>query len=182
MISHRGVAEVVGDGGSVLLRAGMLSEAYPGSYPSTPEPFNTFMADNFDGWVDEREAAYRVNDRYPDDSGYSAEVYEELPREVRPYYGELSRHGRWDYTADYGYVWYPSGMATVLASLLRRVLGVRTPRLLLGLLRTLGLGPVPLRSLGLGRRVRLGLGAGAGLRRSLGRLVLGLGRTSDGPR
>ena len=112
VISHRGVAEVVGDGGSVLLRAGMLSEAYPGSYPSSPEPFNTFMADNFDGWVDERENSYRVRDRYAGDSGQAAEVYQDLPGEVQPYYDELSRHGQWDYTSDYGYVWYPSGMAS----------------------------------------------------------------------
>jgi len=111
VVSHRGVAEVVGEGGSVLLRAGMISEAYPGSYPSTPEPFNTFVADDFDGWVEAREATYRVRDRYADDPGYSAEAYEAVPSEVRPYYGELSQYGRWAYTVDYGYVWYPSGVS-----------------------------------------------------------------------
>jgi hypothetical protein len=106
--SHRGVAEVVGDGGSVLLRAGMHTDAYPGSYPATPEPFNTFTADSFDRWVSER---YREGDGYQDGYEYSTEVYEELPQEVQPYYGELSRHGQWVNNADYGYVWHPSGMA-----------------------------------------------------------------------
>ena len=108
--SYRGVSELVGDGGSVLVRAGTLSEVFVGSYPLAPEPFNTFAVDSFDSWVDEREAIYTVNDR---GSGYgeaSAEVYAELPGEVQPYYNELNGYGTWVDTVDYGFVWVPSGV------------------------------------------------------------------------
>ncbi|OGW40741.1 MAG: hypothetical protein A2010_16175 [Nitrospirae bacterium GWD2_57_9] len=30
-----------------------------------------------------------------------------LPEELHEYSSDLDRHGRWDYTADYGYVWFP---------------------------------------------------------------------------
>jgi hypothetical protein len=111
VVSRRGVAEVVGNGGSVLVRGGMLSDVYPGGVPRNPEPFNTFASDAFDHWVAERDDAYRVRDRYADSSGYSGEVYEDLPYEVRPYYRELNSHGSWVYVDDYdSYVWRPRGV------------------------------------------------------------------------
>ena len=61
-----------------------------------------------------------------------------------------------------------------LAAVPRRILGLRTRRLLLGLPRALGMGAVPLRALELGRGLRLVLGAGTGLLGRLGRLVLGI--------
>ena len=103
-ISRSGVAEVVGSGGSVLLRAGMRVDTFPGAVPLDPEPFNTFISDSFDRWVDRRDASYRVRDSYAEADG----AYDSLPGEVRPYYGELSRSGRWAYVDDYGYVWYPN--------------------------------------------------------------------------
>ena len=112
VISRRGVAEVVGNEGSVIVRGGMFVEVFPGALPSTPEPFNTFTSDGFDRWVNERDAIFQANDRYADPSGYSNEVYEELPNEVRPYYRELSHQGRWVYTSDFGHVWYPVGVAS----------------------------------------------------------------------
>jgi hypothetical protein len=102
VISRRGVAEVVGQGGSVLVRGGTLSDAHPDTLPDTPQPFNTFVSDDFDRWFDEREAAYRPRDRYVD-SG----TYEALPEEVQPYYGELSGSGNWVDTEEYGTIWYP---------------------------------------------------------------------------
>jgi len=104
MISRRGVAEVVGQGGSVLVRGGTLSDVHPGGLPGDPEPFNTFVSDDFDRWFDEREAAYRPRDRYADGS----DAYEALPEEVQPYYGELAGVGTWAYDEDYGYVWSPN--------------------------------------------------------------------------
>jgi hypothetical protein len=109
LISRRGVAELSSQGGSVLVRGGMLSEVYPGSVPSTPDPYNTFTADGFDRWVSQRDDAYREQDRYA--GGYDDEVYQDLPYEVQPYYRELGSHGSWVYSSDYGYVWYPADVA-----------------------------------------------------------------------
>ena len=108
--SWRGVVEVVGNEGSVLVRAGMSTDVYPGSLPAEATPFNTFARDGFDRWVDGRRDAVRVVDRYDDDGRYD-DVYEELPYEVRPYQRELNRHGSWRQVADYGYVWYPTAVS-----------------------------------------------------------------------
>jgi hypothetical protein len=107
VISRRGVAEVVGNGGSVLVRGGMRTEVLGGSLPEEPWAFNTFVADGFDRWVDDRDAVYRAHDRYLPASEYPSETYETLPQEVQPYYQELNYYGDWTYVADLGYVWYP---------------------------------------------------------------------------
>jgi len=67
VISRRGVAEVVGEGGSVLLRGGSLTEIFPGSLPADPYPFNTFSSDSFDRWVENRELSYQSVDRLAGD-------------------------------------------------------------------------------------------------------------------
>ena len=105
--SRRGVVEVVGSGGSVLLRSGTHTEVAPGLLPYDPAPFNTFSGDGLDRYVAERQEAYRYRDGY----GGGPEVYRELPRSVQPYYRELSTYGNWFYTDEYGYVWQPSGLA-----------------------------------------------------------------------
>jgi len=105
--SRRGVVEVVGSGGSVILRGGTRTEVQPGSLPYDPEPFNTFTADSFDRYVEEREEVYSYREGYAG----GPEVYRELPSEIRPYYRELSAHGDWIYTDEYGYLWQPAGMA-----------------------------------------------------------------------
>ncbi len=107
VVSRRGVAEVVGNGGSVLVRSGLLTDVYPDSLPAEPSAFNTFISDNFDRWVDRRDAAYRTRERHADYD--SQEVYDSLPEEVQPYYGELAGAGDWTYADEYGYVWSPSG-------------------------------------------------------------------------
>ncbi|MBZ5637467.1 MAG: FecR domain-containing protein [Acidobacteriia bacterium] len=112
VLSHRGVVEVVGEGGSVLVRGGMRSAVDAGSIPSDPRAFNTFASDGFDRWCDGRDDAYRVRSRsagspeYDPDAGYGA-----VPGEVRPYYHELSSYGRWVDAPTYGWVWYPYDVA-----------------------------------------------------------------------
>jgi len=106
--SRRGVAEVVGNGGSVLVRGGMQAEVHPGSTPNAPVAFNTLSADDFDRWVDMREADYREALAY---AGERA-AYEDLPTEVQPYYDELSANGQWRNTAEYGWIWSPNGVGS----------------------------------------------------------------------
>jgi hypothetical protein len=110
VISRRGVAEVVGNGGSILVQGGMRTEVFPGTLPEEAWAFNTFVTDNFDHWVDERDAIYRVGDRYAGAPEFSAEAYETMPEEVQPYYQELSHHGDWTYVEEYGHVWYPASV------------------------------------------------------------------------
>jgi hypothetical protein len=113
VLSRRGVVEFVGKGGSILVRAGQASEVFPGALPSEAEPFNTFLADNFDRWVEDRDSAiYLAEERYAESEIPHEVVYEEIPYEVRPYYEELSVHGSWSHTSDYGYVWYPNDVPT----------------------------------------------------------------------
>ena len=112
VLSHRGVVEVVGGDGSVLVRGGMRTSVDPGSVPSEPRAFNTFASDAFDRFCDQRDDAYRVRDRYAGSAGNnSSEAYDAVPNEVRPYYGELSANGRWVNAPDYGWVWYPYDVA-----------------------------------------------------------------------
>jgi hypothetical protein len=103
--SHRGVAEVVGNEVSVLVRGGTRTEAVAGSAPDQPRPFSTYAADGFDRWCDARDDAYRA-------PSHSAEVDDEivLPSEVQPYQSELAIHGNWTVVPDYGSVWYPTGV------------------------------------------------------------------------
>jgi hypothetical protein len=103
VLSRRGVAEVVSEGGSVLVRAGAVSEVWPGSVPGSPVTHNTFALDGFDRWAEAREDVYRARTRYAG----SSEAYENLPSEVRPHYAELSAYGRWVHTPAFGHVWYP---------------------------------------------------------------------------
>lgn len=108
--SRRGVAEVVGNGGSVLLRGGMRSQVLPGAVPDTPVAFNTLEADGFDRWVALREDDYREQLAAAADA--APEAYAALPDEVRPYQAELSANGSWVETADLGWVWVPNGVAS----------------------------------------------------------------------
>ncbi len=106
--SHRGVVEVTVGDRSVLLRSGTKTTVYPGEAPEAPVSFNTLSGDGFDRWVAKRDADLRETDLYAGDS----ESYSGIPDEIRPYYRELSRHGRWVYADEYGWVWYPSSVAS----------------------------------------------------------------------
>jgi hypothetical protein len=108
VLSRTGVVEVVGQGGSVLLRAGTRTAIEPGALPIDPESFNTFTDDGFDRWVEARKDAYAYGKQVAEAPG----VYQELPDEVQPYYRELSASGTWTHVDDYGYVWQPVGVGT----------------------------------------------------------------------
>ncbi len=101
--SLRGVAEIVGNETSVLVRGGMQAAAVAGSTPETPRAYTAFASDGFDRWCEARNDFYRVQDRYAGDSEQPADV----PEEVRPYQTELAVHGRWTVDATYGSVWRP---------------------------------------------------------------------------
>ena len=103
--SRRGVAEVVGEGGSVLVRGGTRTTVVPGAVPDDPRTFHTFASDDFDNWIAGREEGERIRERAA--VAGDTEAYEELPVETRPYYRELSSYGRWVAVPTYGYVWYP---------------------------------------------------------------------------
>ena len=59
--------------------------------------FNSARWDAFESWSYERANGIAVS--------VSAA---QLPYELRPYAPTLDRHGRWDYVAPHGYVWFPS--------------------------------------------------------------------------
>jgi len=104
--SRRGVVEVVGNGGSVLVRSGSYTGIEPGAMPLDPQPYNTFQGDGFDSYVAARGQAYEMRD----DRADASEVYGELPDEVQPHFRELSAHGSWVHADGYGYVWQPAGV------------------------------------------------------------------------
>ncbi len=106
--SLRGVAEVVGNDASVLVRGGMRTVTRLGSAPDQPTAYSAFASDGFDRWCDARDDAYRAHDRYASNEGDRRDT---VPDEVQPYYSELSRNGTWTTVADYGTVWSPSGVS-----------------------------------------------------------------------
>ena len=103
--AFRGVAEVAGDDGSVMLRSGQRTLAEEHAEPEEPRSFNTTDADEFNDWVAERSSEYRIaRPREPEEIDE-----QELPDAVQPYYGELSRYGRWVTIPQYGPTWIPMG-------------------------------------------------------------------------
>lgn len=102
--AYRGVAEVVGDDGSVVLRSGQRSFVSEGSEPESPRSFNTAASDEFEGWIDDRGGRYlRSGDEDVDEV--------EVPDSVRPYRSELSYYGEWVDVQPYGLVWVPAGVS-----------------------------------------------------------------------
>ncbi len=100
--SFNGVAEVVGEYDSILLRSGSMTFVTYRSNPADPQSFNSFYSDSFDSWNDERDDFYASARRVD-------EYYDSVPYEVRRYYSELSYYGGWVYVPVHGYVWYPYG-------------------------------------------------------------------------
>src|SRR3989454_345324 len=89
LYSFRGVAELSGDDGSVLVRSGERGSVQPGRAPSEPRRFNTAGLDDFDRFCEDRLGAYLRRDRdEPVDR-----IVEEVPYEVHPYISELSSYG-----------------------------------------------------------------------------------------
>ena len=101
--SFRGVAELSGDRGSVLVRSGERSSVRVDRAPNDPRPFNTQRLDDFDQFCEERLEAYlRLGEEVPIE-----EIREEVPPAVYPYVGELSFYGGWQNVSTYGWVWRP---------------------------------------------------------------------------
>ena len=103
--AFRGVAEVVGDDGSVILRSGQRTFVGDSGEPEPARTFNTAASDEFDGWVLDRSDHYRRASA-DDDVGEDA-----LPEPVRPYRSELSYYGSWVDVAPYGRCWVPGGVS-----------------------------------------------------------------------
>jgi uncharacterized protein DUF6600/FecR-like protein len=101
--SIRGVAEAVGEGGSVLVRGGMRTFIDAGAIPDEPSARSSYASDPFDHWCSTREGAYEVEARAGGD-----EYLEDVPDEVQPYYDELSANGEWRDVPGYGPAWSPS--------------------------------------------------------------------------
>lgn len=105
--SLRGVAELSGDEGSVLVRSGEMSFVDREGTPAGPRSFNTLRADDFDRYCESRQAAFTR--KYGEGQGESAQPPpQDLPNEVQPYVRELSFYGGWHNVAPYGWVWRPT--------------------------------------------------------------------------
>ncbi len=99
MSSYNGVAEVVAEGASVLVRSGERTNVIGRHSPNQPWSFNYFRQDEFDRWNRARQGAYvRPYDNLPT---------QDVPGEVRPYVSELAYYGDWIDDPDYGWVWRP---------------------------------------------------------------------------
>ena len=83
--SLRGVAEVVGNESSVLVRGGTGTSVIAGSIPADPQPYTAFASDGFDRWCMGREDAYRIHDRAQDRYLDEDIASESVPDEVEPY-------------------------------------------------------------------------------------------------
>jgi hypothetical protein len=102
--SHSGVAEVVSEGISVLVRSGEKTDVQSSHAPSTPRTFNHFHQDDFDRWNRERQAAFV--------KPYEHLPAREVPAEVEPYVTELAYYGDWIDDPGYGWVWTPATVAS----------------------------------------------------------------------
>jgi hypothetical protein len=110
--SRRGVAEVGGAGGSVLVRGGSETVVESGAVPADPMAYRALAEDGFDRWCDARNDSYRSPEpRAQAGGGGNEQGPDAVPDEVRPYYGELSAYGTWTDVPDYGTVWYPGSVA-----------------------------------------------------------------------
>lgn len=102
--SISGVAELSGDGGSILVRSGERSSVRTDRTPSSPRHFNTARFDDFDRYCEDRTFAYLRTEEEPIPEG----VGEQVPVEVHHYIHELSFYGRWYSVPSYGWVWRPA--------------------------------------------------------------------------
>ena len=93
----RGFASLATERGEIAVRAGERTVAFENGTPSSPQTFNSARFDAFDRWVAGRR-----------DARMAASSAQYLPRELQTYGGTLDRYGSWQYTAPYGYVWYPT--------------------------------------------------------------------------
>lgn len=93
----RGHAEIDDGNGRAELRSGeMLTIAAAGARPAF-QAFNAARWDGFARWSADRTRGLAA-------SASAAQ----LPYELRPYAAVFDDHGRWDYVAPHGYVWFPA--------------------------------------------------------------------------
>ncbi|MFQ5719942.1 MAG: DUF6600 domain-containing protein, partial [Acidobacteriota bacterium] len=101
--SKRGVAEILAQNTSTLVRSGEMSFVAPGYAAEGPRVVSTRPRDDFDRYVEERRLAYLGHSR-----GRTYARYEdELPEPVRPYLVEMDAYGAWQEHPDYGVIWTP---------------------------------------------------------------------------
>jgi hypothetical protein len=105
--SFRGVAELSGDDGSVLVRSGEMSRVDGDGTPIEPRSFNTLRTDDFDRFCETRQAAYTRREGAEQEAG-KGPAPDDLPYEVQPYARELSYYGGWYSVPSYGWVWRPT--------------------------------------------------------------------------
>jgi hypothetical protein len=97
----RGVAEIVDGGATTLVRSGELASIRGPGGRVLLQAFNSARWDGFERWSSDR-----IN-------GFAAtRSARQLPSELRAYSPLFDSHGRWDYMAPYGNVWFPSVGAT----------------------------------------------------------------------
>ena len=96
----RGLLEVAGETGSVLLRDAQRLEAIDGYLLGRPESFAAVAEDSFDRWSEHRDNEIRKR---------MARGY--LPDELADFEYELASYGAWTYVFPYGYVWIPGSLA-----------------------------------------------------------------------
>ncbi|MGE0702370.1 MAG: DUF6600 domain-containing protein [Vicinamibacterales bacterium] len=98
----RGYATISTDLGAVDLGAGQRSVARDGAPPAYAQAYNSARFDAFDTWSLTRKGervSHALSSQY-------------LPSDLRGYGSTFDRHGRWEYEASHGYVWYPTVAAT----------------------------------------------------------------------
>jgi hypothetical protein len=95
----RGIVEVAGEEGSLLLKSEQSIGVQEGRFSSRPVRFLAVAEDGFDRWNESRDSSLRV------------ELAERrLPEELEDFEGELAENGDWSYFEPYGWVWAPGGM------------------------------------------------------------------------
>ena len=103
--SRRGVAEVMAQEISTMVRSGERVIVRASQIPGEPQVFNTRQNDGFDVWASQRDDAL-VRQARPDEEAPAG-----LPEPVQPYASELSYYGNWYNNPSYGWVWRPVGLA-----------------------------------------------------------------------
>lgn len=93
----RGSAEVDDGSARTLVRGGEMASILGAGGRVLLQQFNSARWDAFERWSNDRANGFS-----------SAASARDLPYELRPYGGVFDSHGRWDYVAPYGNVWFPT--------------------------------------------------------------------------
>ncbi len=105
VISARsGALEAMSQGASTIVRGGERVFARAGRTLPEPQVFNTLHQDELDAWSVMRDELLLL-------PAVPQNVPPALPEPVRPYERELTSHGEWMSTPEYGWVWRPRAVA-----------------------------------------------------------------------